>query len=51
VLIEFYVILHNIYIILHNKSGFTVKAGGEVFTEVEDAARTSDSVSRWEDWR
>jgi hypothetical protein len=28
------------YVIVRNKNGFTVEAGGEVLTEVEDAART-----------
>ena len=39
------------YAILRHREGFFAKVGGEVFTEVENTARTVDTVSRWEGWR
>jgi hypothetical protein len=39
------------YVILRHKGGFPVGAGGEVFAQIEDAARPSGTVSCLEDWR
>jgi hypothetical protein len=33
------------------KKGYSPNVGAGVFTDVEDARRILDTVSRWEDWR